>query len=79
MTGPLWTAIRERDVAEQRVATLLQELWPVGSPIRWARGFAPTHWQSGHVVSHGSGDRIKVKNEQTQREYWIHAHDIMER
>lgn len=34
--------------------------------------------RDGTVVLHGYGDRIKVKNAATQREYWISAYDILQ-
>lgn len=71
---------KNRDDAARRVATYLRDEWPVGAAIRWRRFAAATSSTGGHchgvVTGHGGGERIKVRNAVTGREYWIHAYDM---
>lgn len=48
--------------------------WPVGKRVRWIKnGKYP---QSGNVILHGEGDRLKVRNEITHKALWITVYDI---
>ncbi len=60
--------------AKQSVAMILEQQWPVGTPIKWSRNYGRAH--TGWVVSHSKSDRIKVENADTGKEYWIHAYNI---
>lgn len=65
--------------AERRITEVLKTQWPVGSTIQWRRGGSlPMAIQIGVVTQHSGGNRIKVRNGLTDREFWIHDYDIHE-
>lgn len=64
--------------AEEAEAMVLKNDYPIGSRVRWLRGSnTGLRRCAGHVVMHSYGDRIKVRNETTETEYWIHSYDII--
>lgn len=48
-----------------------------GQPVRWLYG-NNDQVQRGQVVSQGYGDRLYVKNAETEAEYWIHGHRVVD-
>lgn len=64
--------------AAQRTADrVLIEDYPVGAEIRWQMGADCTSpIYTGTVLMHGYSDRVQVRNDRTQREYWIHAFKV---
>ncbi|WP_445493141.1 hypothetical protein [Rhodopseudomonas sp. RCAM05734] len=67
--------LKEREAADYRINDLLRVQFPLGSEIRWCRSGSGKPIL-GIVLAHGYRDRIRVKNLQTERSYWIHAHDV---
>lgn len=61
--------VKQGRLYEEELIRVIQAAWPVGSRITWnGKGPFP---QSGSVVMHGYGNRLKVRNERTNKEYWI--------
>lgn len=58
--------------AEARLAAAIVADYPVGSQILWDHH---GHHQLGRVIGH-SGDKIKVNNLRTGRQYWIYSFHI---
>jgi len=75
MSKALTIALNQRRSAELKVAAVLKQDYPLGAPIAWTRG-GNNLLRRGSVVQHAYGDRIMVRNAQTGRELFIHAHDI---
>lgn len=64
----LKTALKESAAAQKAVTRLIAEHFPIGSSASWEKSGA---LQSGTVVDLDYGDRLKVRNGATGREYWI--------
>ena len=68
-------ALRALQEAEHDMWDALKREYPLKAPIKWlVRGVSV---QSGFVVKHGFGDRIKVCNERSGSSPWIHAYQII--
>lgn len=61
--------------AEKALHNSLKELFPVNAYVRWMHG---KHEQSGFVVRHGLGDRLKVENLNTEKHVWIDSYRMIE-
>jgi hypothetical protein len=59
--------------AQRSYAEILQMACPVGTRIEWRRG---AHPQTGTVLMHDHWRRVKVRNDNTGSEFWLHAHHI---
>lgn len=58
--------------AEEDAIALFNSTFPVSSSLSWEYMNSIQH---GVVTQHGYGDRLKVRNQNTGREYWIsHYH-----
>jgi hypothetical protein len=60
--------------AEAHLCSLIEELFPIGAPIRWKRG---AHFQVGTVQRLGYGDSLNVTNDRTGVTVKITAHDVI--
>lgn len=67
-------ALQERQRANENLERVLRECFPVSAPIAWECNKAICH---GVVVTHAYGERIKVRNEVSNTEYFIHAYRIV--
>ena len=74
MSIALARALERERKAEDDVERVLRRDYPLGAQLKWKRGSL----QSGVVLQHGQGDRIKVRNERTGREFWIYAFSVVE-
>lgn len=74
MSKALAVALERRREAEDKVERTLRRDYPPGAKVVWKKNGV----HEGIVLDKASGDRIKVKNEQTHREFWIHAYCIVE-
>ena len=68
-------AIRQYQAAVRTLAQVQRDrneafkrAYPTGADIRWRHG---PHLQSGEVILHGYGDRLKVLNFGTGRQVWV--------
>ncbi|MDY6958005.1 MAG: hypothetical protein SVK08_02495 [Halobacteriota archaeon] len=62
--------------SEDNLRDVIQEQCPVGSRIWYEYyGRGPTKVK---VMMHSHGGRIKVHNEETGKEYWIHGFHVCE-
>ncbi len=69
-------ALQEVREAEKRACAVILKNYPAGSDVAWARG---RHTQYGTVLftsDYRAGDRFKVRNDATRKEYWITFYDI---
>ena len=69
-------ALQEVREAEKRAAIVMLNHYPVGSDVAWDRG---GHTQYGTILvtnNYRAGDRFKVRNDATGKEYWITFYDI---
>ena len=74
MSECLQAALDRKNNAESEVFKILKRDYPPGTPINWERGGSHT----GVVVTNTDyGGRIKVRNIETEKEYWIYASDIV--
>lgn len=73
MSEDLIDAIKARKAADDEIVATLRRDYPVGALVAWKRG-SRTH--AGHVLLHGYGERLKVRNALTDRSYWIAAIDV---
>lgn len=63
-------------VARDAVAARDRALWeafPLGGEVRWDHH---GHDQSGIVILHGADDRLKVRNDKTDKVVWITGYDV---
>lgn len=67
-------ALARRRQAERKVAEVLDLLYPPGAAIQWEVGGIR---QRGIVVMNCYADRIKVRNERTNKERFIYASNIV--
>lgn len=74
MSKALVVALERRREAEDRVEHVLRRDYPPGTPVSWKKNGI----HEGIVLDKASGDRVKVKNERTNREFWIYAYCIVE-
>ncbi len=74
MVKQLAEALRQKRKAQDNVASVMRQEYPIGAPISWDRNGI----HDGKVVSHGYQDRIKVRNSHTGNEFWIDAAIIVE-
>jgi len=63
---------RHRKTSAEMIAVLKRD-YPVGGLISWDRHGI----HSGTVVLHSCGERIKVRNERSEKEFWIYLHSIV--
>lgn len=73
MSKKLAQALRRESAAEDNVSLVLKREYPVGADVSWRKGGL----HCGEVISHGYGDRIKVRNHSTGNGRWIYACDIV--
>lgn len=73
MSRALVEAVNGAHEAKKNVGNILRRDYPVGAEAAWMRG---KHTCRGRVVAHGYRDRVKVKNDLRDSEYWISAWDI---
>ena len=59
--------------AEVNFEDVVRRTLPVGEPTAWVRNGKHV----GVVILHGYKGRLKVRNNLTDREYWIYAFDII--
>ena len=74
-----WLLREALDIAQQaqrQADTVLYSQWPVGSEITWTTNGANRF--KGIVIAHGYSDRIKVRRNNTGRERWLHARQVIE-
>jgi hypothetical protein len=74
MSKALAVALSRRHEAEVEVERILRRDYPPGTPVSWKKNGI----HEGVVLDKASGDRIKVKNERTNREFWIYAYCIVD-
>lgn len=55
------------ETAKEQLESFIKDRWPEGSEVHWMYG---QHMQFGHVVN-SFGDRLKVRNALSSKEYWI--------
>lgn len=60
--------------ARDKLAAEIEATHPVDSAVSWQRGRNDA-WQSGVVVAHG-WTGLRVKNNRTEKIYWIDVFDI---
>lgn len=70
----LRVALRRRDDAEKLIEMALKRDYKPGMSVAWERN--GMHF--GAVVMNGYGDKIKVRNRNTGKEFWIYAAAIKE-
>lgn len=75
MHHPLTMALRDRRAADLRIEAALKENFPADTFIKWTAHAGRTY--CGNVVRHGYGDRIQVRNCETQKARWIVASQIV--
>jgi hypothetical protein len=63
-----------RRAIDKMIAKQIERDYPVGEEIEWQKG---GRQYGGRVVHHCFGDRLKVHNEKTGRELFIHAYQIV--
>ena len=56
--------------AKQEVLSVMQSEYPIGSRIAWSVPRS-AYAGEGSVLRHGHGERIKVHNDATGKDYWI--------
>jgi hypothetical protein len=74
MSKALAVALERRREAEAEVERVLRRDYPPGTTLSWKKNGI----HEGVVSDKASGDRIKVKNERTNREFWIYAYCIVD-
>lgn len=74
MSKALARALKDRDKAETEVDRVLKRDYPPGTEVTWSKNGV----HDGIVIMNGDGDRIKVRNQKTNREFWIYAYTIIE-
>lgn len=74
MSKALARALTDRSKAEAQVDRILKRDYPPGAEVVWKKNGI----HKGIVIQNGYGDRIKVKNERTNREFWVYAYTIIE-
>jgi hypothetical protein len=74
MSKALAVALEHRREAEDKIERTLRRDYPLDAQVAWKRNGI----HDGIVIQHGCGDRIKVKNIQSGREFWIYAYCIVE-
>lgn len=59
---------------QNELAVYCEQDYPPGATIRW-------EWNAGvyvgHVIRHGYGSRLYVRNDVTNKARWIHAYNIV--
>lgn len=73
MSELLAQALLEQHEAEVHLSSILKEEYPVGATVTWEKNGI----HIGEVVANAYGDRIKVWNSHTDKEYWIYAYCIV--
>ena len=68
-------ACKASQLADSAVEFTLRQAFPSGHAVRWLHGI---NLQYGWVQTHGYGDRLKVHNDRTDRDVWIHGWQIRE-
>ncbi len=69
----LKAALAARRAADIEIERILKDLFPTGAPIEWEMfGRA----RVGYVTMNCHDDRVKVRNADTGREFFIHAERI---
>lgn len=63
--------------AERELAEAIAITFPVDKAITWKRGRGDGS-KYGHVVMHGDHERIKIRNDDTGKDYWITLYDVLE-
>lgn len=74
MSNELTLALKARGDANEKIAEILKRKYPPGCSLAWEYNGIP---QQGVVVRNGYGDRIKVRNFHSGKEYWIYAYRIV--
>jgi hypothetical protein len=65
-------AFKLAEDAQRRADAAFEARWPPEATVSWVWG--PTDAiQHGQVVRHGKGDRVEVRNVETDAVYWIHG------
>lgn len=62
--------------AEKALDDAIAAAFPEDKAITWKRGRGDGV-KYGHVVMHGDGERIKVRNDDTGKDYWITLYDVL--
>lgn len=63
-------AFKLAEDAQRRADDAFKARWPVDATVSWVWG--PTNAvQHGQVVQHGEGDRVEVRNVETDAVYWV--------
>ncbi|MEE9598180.1 MAG: hypothetical protein V3V96_15520 [Acidiferrobacterales bacterium] len=69
-------ALRAIDDARSRLRYILMNEYPIGTSIEWQRGTAQV--AEGLVLEYApEGNRVKVRNTFSGKEFWIYARDIV--
>jgi hypothetical protein len=71
---PLKKALNDRRAADQAIEAALKKHFPVDKYIKWTANAGREYY--GNVVRHGYGDRIEVRNAETNKARWISACQI---
>ncbi len=69
------SALKEVEMAEEFAQRIIHEAYPEGSYVNWWRG-GVQYGTITHNSKHRCGDRFRVRNEITGKEYWITFYDI---
>lgn len=74
MSKALKEALDRRKKAEDDVERVLRRDYPPDTEVEWKKNGL----HEGVVLANGLGDRIKVRNRSTGREFWIYAYCIVD-
>jgi len=73
MSNALAKAVQRHRKTSAAMIAVLERDYPVGGLISWERNGV----HSGTVVMHSRGERIKVKNDRSGKEFWIYLYSII--
>lgn len=74
MSKALALALERRLEAEKQVERVLRRDYPPGTRVTWKKSGI----HEGVILDDASGDRVRVRNARTGREYWIYAYCLVE-
>ncbi|NKE69857.1 hypothetical protein [Candidatus Manganitrophus noduliformans] len=60
--------------ADRDLYDAIEKYFPIGASISWKRG---GYRQEGKVIR-TYDERIKVRNNRTKKEFWIHIYDVLQ-
>ncbi len=73
--GDLRDLIGQKEQLEQKILRVAKEIFPIGAPITFYKGRG---WIHAVIIMHGdcwwSDPSFKIRNVDTDKEYWIDLH-----